>query len=118
MAKKAIDVISLWDGYSYNREMGREREREEGERRRREGGGREEVSDWFSFRKIFSRRKAATKFLVKQSFGQLLIRIWIRIRDSNPDSNTDSNSDPKLTPTWIRIRNRIRNFCFGAVTLH
>jgi len=30
MAKKAIDVISLWDGYSYNREMGRVGERERG----------------------------------------------------------------------------------------
>jgi len=36
MAKKAIDVISLWDGYSYNREIGRERKREWFFRRRDE----------------------------------------------------------------------------------
>ena len=40
MAKKAIDVISLWDGYSYNREMGRGGRREEGGRK--EEGGQEE----------------------------------------------------------------------------
>ncbi len=37
------------------------------------------------------------------------IRIRIQIRDSNPDS--------KLTAGRIRIRNRIRNFCFGSATL-
>ncbi len=64
------------------------------------------------------------------SFGQFLIRIRIedtririQIRDSNPDSNPDldpdSNPDPdsKLTAGRIRIRNWIRNFCFGSATL-
>jgi hypothetical protein len=45
------------------------------------------------------------------------IRIRIRIRDSNPDSNPDPKPDPKLTSGRIRIRNRIRNFCFGSATL-
>jgi len=37
MAKKDIDVISLWDGYSYNREIGRGRGRDRGRRGEREG---------------------------------------------------------------------------------
>ncbi len=39
--------------------------------------------------------------------------------DSNPDSNPDPkpDPDPKLTSGRIRIRNWIRNFCFGSATL-
>ena len=39
MAKKAIDVISLWDGYSYNREMRREGGREGREGRKYDTAG-------------------------------------------------------------------------------
>ncbi len=62
-------------------------------------------------------------FSTKKRFGQFLIWIRIQIRDSNPDSNLDSNPDPKpdpdpqLTSGRIRIRNRIRNICFGSATL-
>jgi hypothetical protein len=68
--------------------------------------------------KMRLRKNFSTK---RGSFGQFLIRI--RIRDSNPDSNQDSdpdsNPDPdsKLTAGRIRIRPRIRNFCFGSATL-
>jgi hypothetical protein len=54
-------------------------------------------------------------------FGQFLIRI--RIQDSDPDPNPgfesgfESGSDSKLTAGRIRIRNQIRNFCFGSATL-
>ncbi len=51
----------------------------------------------------------------KRCLGQFLI--WIRIQDSDTDSNPDSNPNPKLTSGRIRIRNRIRNFCFGSATL-
>ena len=41
------------------------------------------------------------------------------VSDLDPDSNPDPKPDldPKLTSGRIRIRNRIRNFCFGSATL-
>jgi hypothetical protein len=68
--------------------------------------------------KMRLRKNFSTK---RGSFGQFLIRI--RIQDLDPDPNPgfqsgfESGSDSKLTAGRIRIRNRIRNFCFGSATL-
>jgi hypothetical protein len=41
-------------------------------------------------------------------------KIW-PVSDLDPDPKSDP--DPNLTLGRIRIRNRIRNFCFGSATL-
>ena len=70
---------------------------------------------------LFLVRGCVKIFSKKRSLIEFPIRIWIRIRDWNPysipDSNPDSNMDPDPKLTYGRIRNQIRNFCFGSAPL-
>ncbi len=78
-----------------------------------------ELRDDFLCLKMRLRKNFSTK---RGSFGQFLIRI--RIQDLDPDPNPgfesgfESGSDSKLTAGRIRIRYRIRNFCFGSATIY